>query len=183
MNLLKRTVAAAAVVLAAAGFTLGQAGLPPEVERAAIIGSLMVMTPELEGTRLKAYPDTGGVWTICTGHTGGVKQGDKATHPECAAYLRDDLVGSVDYVMAKVPTAPLLCKVSYADMAFNAGRSALGKSSMISFAAAGDYAASSHAFMRWVYVAGKDCRLKGSNCAGIITRRELQRDLCLEALK
>lgn len=180
MTLLQRTIAAASVALAAAGFTLGQTGLPAPVERAAIIAALMVMTPELEGTHLKAYPDTGGIWTICTGHTGGIKKGDRATPAECAAYLRDDLVSVVDWVIGTVPKAPLLCKVSLADMAFNAGRTGVARSTMIARAKAGDFVGAAQAFMRWVFVGGLDCRDLVNNCFGIVKRRMLQRDLCLE---
>lgn len=182
MNLLQRTIAAATLALTAAGFTINQTGLPVEVERAAIIGALMVMTPELEGTRLKAYPDTGGVWTICTGHTSGVRRGDVATRPQCAAYLRDDLQAVVSWVLQTFPKATLMCKVALADMAFNAGRTAVGKSSMARLVLAGDFRGAAQAFMLWMYVAGKDCRDLANNCYGIVKRRMLQRDLCLEGV-
>lgn len=182
MTLLQRIVAAVSFSLAAAGFTVSQTGLPVPVERAAMIAGLMVMTPELEGTHLKAYPDTGGIWTICTGHTGGVRKGDTATKEQCAAYLRDDLVSVVDWVLATVPKAPLLCKISLADMAFNAGRTGVGRSTMIAKAKAGDFAGAAQAFMRWVYVGGLDCRQLVNNCFGIVKRRMLQRDLCLEGI-
>jgi len=183
LTLLQRIVAAATFTLAAAGFTVNETGLPVPVERAAIIAALMVMTPELEGTHLKAYPDTGGVYTICTGHTGGIRKGDVATPEQCAAYLHGDLISVVDWVLSTVPKAPLLCKVSLADMAFNAGQSAVARSTMISEAKAGHYKAAAQAFMRWVFVAGRDCRDLANHCFGIVKRRMLQRDLCLEGIE
>lgn len=182
MTLLQRIVAAAAVVLAAAGFKVNSTGLPAPVERAAITAALMVMTPEMEGTKYRAYPDTGGVWTICTGHTGGVVPGDTATPEQCAAYLQDDLAFAVDFVMKTVPAAPFLCKVSLADMVYNAGRAAVAKSSMVRLFKAGDPAGAAHAFMKWVYVSGQNCMIAASNCYGIVKRRMLQRDLCLEGV-
>lgn len=182
MNLVQRIAAAAAVVLAAAGFTVTDPDLPPAVERAALYAALMVMTPEMEGTRFKAYPDTGGVWTICTGHTGGVKRGDTASPEQCAAYLQDDLGFAVDFVMRTVPKAPFLCKVSLADMVYNAGRAAVAKSTMVRLFQAGDPVGAAHAFMKWVYVSGQNCMIKANNCYGIVVRRMLQRDLCLEGV-
>ena len=180
MTLIKRIVAAAAAVLAAAGFTINSTGVPVPVERAAIMASLMVMTPELEGTKYRAYPDKGGVWTICTGHTGGVRQGDTATAEQCAAYLQDDLGFAVDFVLKAVPKAPFLCKVSLADMVYNAGRAAVAKSTMVRLFKAGDPVGAAHAFMAWVYVNGQSCMVKANNCFGLVLRRMLQRDLCLE---
>lgn len=180
MTLIKRIIAAATLSLAAAGYTVNETGLPAPVERAAITAALMVMTPEQEGTKFKAYPDTGGVWTICTGHTGGVQRGDVATPEMCAAYLQDDLAFAVDFVMKTVPQAPLLCKISLADMVYNVGRAAVAKSTMVRLFQAGDPVGAANAFMKWVYVAGQNCLVKASNCYGIVLRRMLQRDLCLE---
>ena len=83
MSLIKRMIAAVTLSLAAAGFTVNETGLPQPVERAAIMAALVVMTPEMEGTVYEAYPDTGGVWTICTGHTAGVRRGQTASPEQC----------------------------------------------------------------------------------------------------
>ena len=42
----------------------------------------------LEGEALKAYQDSGGVWTIGFGHTAGVTAGMTCTHEEAAARRR-----------------------------------------------------------------------------------------------
>ena len=182
MTLIKRIIAAATLSLAAAGYTVNETGLPAPVERAAVMAGLMILTPEMEGTVYTAYPDTGGVWTICTGHTGGVKRGDTASPEQCAAYLQDDLGFAVDFVMRTVPKAPFLCKVSLADMVYNAGRAAVAKSTMVRLFQAGDPVGAAHAFMKWVYVSGQNCMIKANNCYGIVVRRMLQRDLCLEGV-
>lgn len=49
-----------------------------------------------EGCVLKAYQDTGGVWTIGYGHTKGVKQGDVITKEKASQYLIEDM-RSVEY--------------------------------------------------------------------------------------
>lgn len=182
MTLLQRIIAAVTLSLAAAGVTVSQTGIPAPVERAAIYAGLMVLTPAMEGTRLKAYPDTGGVWTICTGHTGGVRRGDVATQPECAAYLHSDLTNSVDFAQANSGPVGLFCKIAIADMHYNAGPGALSKSTLLRLANAGDQLGAANQFGRWVYVSGKDCRIAANDCGGIVIRRELERQLCMVGL-
>lgn len=182
MTLVKRIVAAVTLSLAAAGFTINETGLPAPVERAAIIAGLMILTPEMEGTEFEAYPDSGGVWTICTGHTQGVRPGDVATPEQCAAYLQGDLGESVDYVMRAAPAAPILAKLAMADFVYNVGPGSLGRSTLLRLARAGQHEAAAEQFRRWVYVSGRDCRQPASNCGGIVRRRELQRTLYLVGL-
>ena len=182
MTLIKRIIAAVTLSLAAAGFTVDQTGLPAPVERAAIIAGLMILTPEMEGTVYEAYPDTGGVWTICTGHTKGVRRGDVATPEEWAAYLRGDMGGAVDFVMRAVPKATIWQKIAMADFVYNVGATAFIKSTLYRQALAGNWPAAAEQFRRWVYVAGLDCRIAASNCRGIPLRRETQRSLFLVGL-
>ncbi|HEC0486911.1 TPA: lysozyme [Pseudomonas aeruginosa] len=182
MTLIKRIIAAVTLSLAAAGFTVNETGLPAPVERAAIIAGLMILTPEMEGTKFEAYPDSGGVWTICTGHTKGVRPGDRATPEQCAAYLQGDLGGAVDFVMRAVPKATIWQKIALADFVYNVGATAFARSTLYRLTVAGDYVAAAAQFMRWRFVAGRDCGLVQSNCAGIIFRRALQRDLFLVGL-
>lgn len=177
MTLLQRIVAAVTFSLAAAGFTVNETGLPAPVERAAIMAALLVMTPEMEGTVYEAYPDTGGVWTICTGHTLGVRRGDEASPAQCAAYLRADLGEAVDFVMREVPAASMFQKIALADFAYNLGLRALAKSTLLQYAKAGLHDQAAKQFGRWMFVAGRDCRLPKSNCGGIPVRRELQRQV------
>lgn len=182
MTLIKRIVAAVTLSLAAAGFTVNETGLPAPVGRAAIIAGLMILTPEMEGTEFEAYPDSGGVWTICTGHTKGVRPGDRATPEQCAAYLQGDLGESVDYVMRAAPKASIWQKIAMADFVYNLGRTALARSTLLRLTLAGDYVGAADQFLRWMFVAGRDCRLAASNCGGIVVRRQLQRTLYLVGL-
>lgn len=182
MSLVKRIAAAVLAVLAGTGYTITAEDLPVPLERAAITAGLMVLTPEMEGTVFKAYPDTGGVWTICTGHTGGVRPGATATPAECDAYLRADLGASVDFVLQRRPRVSLLCKIAVADMHYNTGPGAVGRSTLLRLAQAGDQRGAADQFLRWVYVGGRDCRQPGSNCGGIVIRRQIQRELCTVGL-
>lgn len=182
MNIVQRT--AAAVALALATFTTGTAVVAPqEVQRAVITAGLAVLTPEMEGTKFKAYRDKGGVWTICTGHTGGVRAGDRASPDECAAYFSGDVSEVVEFIWRRV-TGPvsLLCKVAIGDLGYNIGTGALGRSTLIKKANAGDQRGVAAEFMRWTWVDGQDCKVSGSDCAGIVKRREIQRELCLVGL-
>jgi len=182
MTLIKRIVAAVTMSLAAAGFTVNETGLPAPVERAAIIAGLMILTPEMEGTEFEAYPDSGGVWTICTGHTKGVRPGDRATPEQCAAYLQGDLGGAVDVVMRAVPKATIWQKIALSDFVYNVGATAFARSTLYRLTVSGQYAAAADQFPRWAFVAGRDCRLVVNKCGGIVRRRELQRSLYLGGL-
>jgi GH24 family phage-related lysozyme (muramidase) len=68
---------------------------------------------------------------------------------------------------------------AYVSFAYNVGVNAFCKSTMAKLANQGDKVASCNQFDRWVYVAGKDCRIKSSNCAGIAKRRAEEKTLCL----
>lgn len=182
MTLFKRIIAAVTLSLATAGFTVNETGLPAPVERSAIIAGLMILTPEMEGTEFEAYPDTGGVWTICTGHTKGVRPGDRAAPDECAAYLQADLGGSVDFVIRNAPRASIWQKIAMADFVYNVGAGAFARSTLYRLTVAGQYVAAAEQFPRWAFVAGRDCRIPANKCGGITRRRELQRSLYLVGL-
>ena len=182
MNIVQRV--AAAVALSLATLTSGTAIVAPqELQRAVITAGLAVLTPEMEGTKFKAYRDMGGVWTICTGHTGGVRAGDRATPEECAAYFRGDVTEVVDFIWRRVTgQISFLCKVAIGDFGINVGTTALGKSTLLVKANAGDQRGVANEFLRWTWVDGKDCKVSGSYCPGIVARRVIQRDLCLVGL-
>lgn len=184
MNLVQRV--AAAVALAAAAATGGATYVAPEaVERAAIFAGMSILTPEMEGTEYRAYRDQGGVWTICTGHTGGVRQGDRASPQECAAYFEGDTWQVIAFIWQRLRGGGvgLVCKVAIGDFAYNVGTGALGRSTLLKRAAAGDQRGVAAEFMRWTFVDGKDCKDPGNKCSGIVKRRDLQRQLCLWGLE
>lgn len=142
-------------------------------QTAAVVGEYF------EGNRLVAYADTGGVWTICKGHTEGVKPGDVATPEQCEQYHAQDLkvsAAAVDTLLTR--DVGTLCRAALIDFAYNAGISNLRKSTMLRKFNAGDMAGGAAEFDRWVYVAGKDCRKSESNCGGIVIRRAVERWMC-----
>lgn len=98
------------------------------------------MTAGWEGTQNRAYFDTmGKVWTICTGHTAGVKPGDVATDAQCEAYLIEDqaaAAAAVDRCIHVPLTAPQ--RAAFIDASFNLGPSVVCGSTLQRKANAGD---------------------------------------------
>lgn len=88
----------------------------------ALAAGLAIFVGGFEGTRQTAYQDVGRVWTICSGHTDGVRPGDTKTLGECRKILADDLEIYADGVekctRADLPDARYVAFVSFA---FNLG--------------------------------------------------------------
>lgn len=75
---------------------------------AALVGlgtasAVLTDTKQDEGVIHKAYPDLGGVWSICAGSTSNVKRGDVATDEECDARTSADLFKAATIVLKCVP--------------------------------------------------------------------------------
>ncbi|EFU9021504.1 lysozyme [Salmonella enterica] len=108
-----------------------------------------------EGCRLTAYPDSRGVWTIGTGHTGkvdgvAVHKGMTITQDTADRLLRDDL-SWVEHCIAERVTVVLnqnqydaLCS-----LIFNIGASAFISSTVRRQLNAGNYTAAADAFLKW----------------------------------
>lgn len=146
---------------------------------------------EKEGMRLKAYQDGGGVWTICLGHTAGVKPGDTATPEQCAAWARQDIEPAIKRVEQLTPVA--LTEPQKAGIAsfcfFNLGetkcrRNANGTPTKFWSAwMAGDMARACAQIPNWIYDGGRDCRIRSNNCYGQVERRAQEAELCRYGLK
>ncbi|MCE4058441.1 lysozyme [Pseudomonas sp. Au-Pse12] len=143
---------------------------------------LLALVMFFEGCRLTAYQDGAGVWTICYGHTLGVKRGDVATVGQCMAWLQQDLQASISAVDKRLkPDVGWLCRVANVDWVFQFGETRYRRSTLLARFNAGDRYGAPDEFLRWVYVDGKDCRLAASNCGGVVTRAQVRRELCLAA--
>lgn len=145
-----------------------------------ISATLLTFTAGEEGVRYKAYLDTGGVPTICYGHTSGVRLGMAATKDECEKMLVEDLLIAQQGVRKhlKVPADRNQID-AYTDFVFNVGEKNFATSTMLRKANKGDRSGSCAEFLRWVYVGKRDCRLSSSNCAGIPKRRDAEYALCM----
>lgn len=130
-----------------------------------------------EGLRLKAYQDTGKVWTIGYGHTsaaGGLKvyQGLTITNAQAEQLLKDDLARMTYPVIKRLVKVDLtqgqfdaLCSFIY-----NLGEGQVSTSTLLKLLNNKDYKGASGQFGRWVYDNGK-------KFDGLVTRRENERKL------
>ncbi|SLJ84516.1 lysozyme [Psychrobacter sp. DAB_AL43B] len=130
-----------------------------------------------EGLRLKAYQDTGKVWTIGYGHTsaaGGLKvyQGLAITHGQAEQLLKDDLERMTYPVIKRLVKVDLtqgqfdaLCSFIY-----NLGEGQVSTSTLLKLLNKGDYKGASNQFGRWIYDNGK-------KFGGLVTRREDEKEL------
>lgn len=98
-----------------------------------------------EGVRLKAYQDSGGVWTIGYGHTKGVKPGMTITKEQADAYLEQDMKTHVDAALDLYANHSDKTKMLAADLAYNAGIGAIQPGSRFNkLAQAGEISASDY---------------------------------------
>lgn len=135
---------------------------------------------EREGLRTTAYQDGGGVWTICYGHTGDVTPGEVATKEDCDVQLSQD-IDKAEVIVTKLVSVPMTepqraSVISFC--AYNLGPGKCKTSTFIKKLNAGDKTGVCQEIKRWIYDGGKDCRVKGNNCAGQIDRRDMESELC-----
>lgn len=133
-----------------------------------------------EGRRYKPYLDGGGVPTVCAGITGkAVVWGKTYTPDECtaleAAYIREML----HYMGACVRGEFEFHEIkAWGHFAYNIGTPAFCSSTAARRLNAGERQSACAEISRFMYSAGKDCRLAASNCSGIPVRRAWERGTC-----
>lgn len=125
-----------------------------------------------EGLRLKAYQDSGGVWTIGYGHTQGVSQGDEVNSLQAEALLRADLAGPVALFcrndsLSDAQFDALTC------FAFNVGSAAYLESTLAHLVNDRRWYEVPAEMMRWQFVKGKRVR-------GLLRRRLAEATLFCE---
>jgi lysozyme len=130
---------------------------------------------EREGCKLKAYRDSGGVWTICVGHTSRagppvVTPGMVCTLTECRAILANDLKKFEVTVNAaiKVPMTQNQFD-AMVSLCFNIGGYGFKNSSVVRRFNAGDIAGAADAFLLWN-------KVKGRVVQGLVNRRRRERN-------
>lgn len=129
----------------------------------------LALIEDVEGIKLAAYLDTGGVPTIGVGHTFGVKMGQVCTAEQAREWLREDVEEAEKTIRAKLPSAileslPQPAWDALTSFVFNLGSQALrnpsGSPTGISRAIIDQRFHDVPAqMMRWVYDNGR--RLKG----------------------
>ncbi|MGI4886091.1 MAG: lysozyme [Janthinobacterium lividum] len=140
----------------------------------------------LEGRTLKACLDLGGVPTICDGITGTVngqpvKLGQTATKEQCDGLLGERLGKALRVVdiNTRLPLSPYQ-RAGLTSFVYNVGETAFRKSTLLKDLNRGNVASACNRLRAWVFIKGKDCRIAKSNCAGIVKRREIERQYCLD---
>ncbi|WP_338149530.1 lysozyme [Acinetobacter higginsii] len=132
-----------------------------------------------EGTKLKAYDDGVGVWTIGIGTTvypNGVKvkKGDSCTLDQAKTYFAHDLKrfeASVNNLV-KVPLSQNQFD-ALVSLTYNIGSTAFKNSTLLKKLNAKDYAGAADQFLRWNKGGGKVLK-------GLVRRREAERALFLK---
>ncbi len=163
--------------------------LPPHAGKisaaAAFLALCCAFTQPSEGTVHHAVRDTGGIWSICTGHTYHVHEGDVATDAQCKKWLNEDETAAINEVAFLTDDAPIppQAKKVFVDEVFNTGGKDFKGSTMVRLIKAGDYAGACRQFPRWHFAGHKDCYIRANGCYGIIGRRQRQMTQCLKGLQ
>lgn len=128
----------------------------------------------LEGRRYYAYQDVVGVWTVCDGHTGAdVRRGHRYTDKECDALLQSDLrqvAAAIDpLIKVRIPETTRAALYSFV---YNVGAGNFRTSTLLRKINQGDIQGACDQLRRWTYAGGQQWK-------GLITRREIEREVCL----
>ncbi|HHB7848368.1 TPA: lysozyme [Klebsiella pneumoniae] len=128
----------------------------------------------LEGVRYNPYQDVVGVWTVCYGHTGkDIMLGKKYTEAECRALLSKDLNAVArqinPYIQKPIPETMRGALYSFA---YNVGAGNFQTSTLLRKINQGDQKGACDQLRRWTYAKGKQWK-------GLVTRREIEREVCL----
>lgn len=128
----------------------------------------------LEGVRYQPYRDVVGFSTVCWGHTGkDIILGKTYTKAECQALLDKDLniVARQINPYIKVPI-PETTRGALYSFVYNVGAGNFKTSTLLYKINQGDIKGACEQLRRWTYAGGKQWK-------GLITRREIEREVCL----
>ncbi|EIF3678915.1 lysozyme [Salmonella enterica] len=139
----------------------------------AIAAALLGGHDGLEGRRYTPYRDVAGVLTVCDGHTGkDIIPGKRYTDAECDALLNKDLKrvkAQVDpLIKVSIPESE---RAAFYSFAYNVGTGAFARSTLLKKLNAGDHAGACNELKRWTYAGGRQWK-------GLVTRREIEREVC-----
>jgi lysozyme len=165
---------------------VNKAGLAASVVGALAAAAAVVTAwePAPGDARLKAYRDFGGVWTICDGHTKGVRPGMVATHAQCDQWRDEDLQEANTIVDRCIDMPNPHQRAALISFAFNVGPGREGvkdglcvlKSGREPYirrmANAGRWQEACDGLLAWTKAAGIELR-------GLVKRRQQERALCL----
>jgi lysozyme len=111
----------------------------------------LALTEASEGLRLKAYQDTGGVWTIGYGHTRGVTPNQVITQEQAEALLSLD----IKYAVSVINEHGGVCSQNefdaLVDFVFNVGPVQFLTSHLLKYHLAGDKEKAAAEFPKWKF--------------------------------
>ena len=133
-----------------------------------------------EGCRLTPYQCSADVWSAGLGHTKNITESSTLSIKQAAEYFVID-VEEAEQIVNRRTTKPATqgeydMMVSFV---FNLGAGNFSRSTLLKKFNQGDREGACNEYSKWVFVNGKDCRIKDNNCAGIPKRREKERNVCL----
>ncbi|MEI9698910.1 lysozyme [Moellerella wisconsensis] len=156
------------------------AKVPNKIKMAAA-GGLMALTAGMisyfEGINYEPYKDVVGIQTVCAGITGpDVIQGKTYTPKECDDLLVKHMQSAINVVdsSVKVPISDAQRAALYS-LTYNIGGAAFKKSTLLKKLNSGDQVGACNEFSRWIFAGGKQWQ-------GLITRREIEKAICLGKL-
>ncbi|MEG0205011.1 MAG: lysozyme [Citrobacter sp.] len=128
----------------------------------------------LEGVRYQAYRDVVGVWTVCWGHTGkDIILSKTYTKAECQALLDKDLnivARQINpYINVPIPETTRGALYSFV---YNVGAGNFKTSTLLYKINQGDNKGACEQLRRWNKAGGVVWK-------GLVTRREIEREVCL----
>lgn len=135
---------------------------------------------DAEQCRLAAYQCSAERWTIGAGHTQGVEQGDVITLSQAADFFIEDVKTAERVVAHHISQTPSQGEWDMmVSFVYNVGAGNFQHSTLLALFNQGQHAAACDEYLRWVYVNGRNCHDDSANCAGIVTRRQTERAICL----
>jgi GH24 family phage-related lysozyme (muramidase) len=134
-----------------------------------------------EGERLKAYPDTAGIWTIGYGTTINpdtnkpIKEGDTIDKPTAERWLKTD-IEKRQYALGKLIKVPINANqlAALTSLAYNIGLGAFQSSTLLRLLNQNKPKSEvADQFLRWN-------KINGKISAGLTKRRQLEKELFLK---
>ncbi|HHR6038072.1 TPA: lysozyme [Providencia alcalifaciens] len=154
--------------------------IPNNIKKAAAGGAIaltVAMLSFFEGVKYKPYEDVVGIQTVCAGITGSdVIQGKTYTPKECDDLLTKHMQSAINVVdsSVKVPISDAQRAALYS-LTYNIGGAAFKKSTLLKKLNSGDQSGACNEFSKWTFAGGKQWQ-------GLITRREIEKAICLGEL-
>lgn len=142
------------------------------------IASVLITGPTgndgLEGVRYEAYSDVVGTRTVCYGHTGkDIMLGKIYTEAECRALLDKDLNTVARQINPYIKTdIPETTRGALYSFVYNVGAGNFKTSTLLYRINQGDIKGACDQLRRWTYAGGVEWK-------GLVTRREIEREVCM----